>query len=564
MTSLRRPDRKKNPANTGAEERAELVLLLEELRRRQAAKGIIPPEQQARQDSLAEFVRAAWHLLEPSTKLVWNWHLDALCMHLQAVSDGRIKRLIINVPPGTSKSTVVSVLWPCWEWIRRPTGRWLFASHKDSLALRDSCRRRAVFTSPWYQEQWGNIFTDDTLSKHEFHNGRGGYMISMGTGGVTGLRGDRLVLDDPNSTTEMESELMRENKLLWYDLQWVTRMNDGGAQVVIQQRSHEKDLSGHILGLNDPSWVHLCIPMEYEPERRCVTTLGWSDPRTVKGELLDPVRYPRERVEELKHVLGPYGASGQLQQNPAPSEGGIINRSWIRHYSTEEDGRLVVDGFKIDPMGCVRFCIVDPAVQVKQVQSMDPDFTVMGAFCAVPSERGPYLILLDLVRERIPGPDIIPRLKALHQHWKFSLIGVETFGFQLMLFQQALRERLPVREISSAKDALYCIDRDKIARAYSATSLLADGRFWVPTYAPWLGEFMTELTRFPVTPHDDQVDVVSAAVAVAQKLRLTSALGGSPKTSLTNPESGDILPISERDDRSESAWDAVRVAKPYR
>lgn len=273
--------------------------------------------------SLAEFVKKAWPLIEPSKPLSWNWHLDAICAHLQAVTEGRIRRLIINQPPGTAKSSIVSCLWPAWSWCKFPHTRWLFASHKDQLALRDSVRRRRIFSSAWFTDRWPMALSDDVNTKHEFTNGNQGSMMSMGTSGVTGFRGDMLVLDDPNSASDPESELERQTKLDWYDAEWSTRGNKGHAQVIVQQRVHESDITGHVLGRKDADWVHLRLPMEYESGEACSTPIGWKDPRTEDGQLLWPEFYGPKEIAEAKK-RGIYYYAGQYQQRPSPRGGGMF------------------------------------------------------------------------------------------------------------------------------------------------------------------------------------------------------------------------------------------------
>jgi len=489
-------------------------------------------------------VKQAWHLIEPATPLKWNWHLEAICLHLQAVTEGKIRKLIINVPPRTGKSSIVSVLWPCWEWTRNPAIRSMFASYAQNLSFRDSVRRRLIIESEWFQKRWPHVtLSTDQNVKHEFQNTSLGFMVATSVGGtVTGRGGDRLVLDDPNDATQMESEVQRESTLTWFDLQWSTRGNDPNsyAEVIIQQRTHESDITGH--ALRQGGWVHLKLPMEFHPSSRCTTSIGWSDPREREGELLDRNRFSRESVDNLKKRLGPYGASGQLDQEPSPSEGGIIKRAWIRSYERDEEW-VDLKEFRFRPMDCLRFATVDLALTTKDTEKADPDYTVIAAWAAFAHHRGTYLVLLDLWRDRIEGPDIEKQIVAVHQHWKFSFIAVETIGFQLSIAQSLLRKGYPVREISQKEDAIYRIDKDKVARAYGATPLMADGRFFVPTYAPWLGDYMKELTVFPNASHDDQMDVTAAAVAIAEAMHGRGAL-----YDILGQESGPIGATPHRDD----------------
>lgn len=492
--------------------------------------------------SLVSFVRQAWHIIEPVTPLIWSWHIEAICLHLQAVTEGRIKKLIINVPPGSGKSSIVSVLWPCWEWIRDPSLRMLFASHKDALAIRDSLRRRWVIESDWYRSRWPIQLAADQNTKHDFHNNHKGYMIALGRGGATGYRGARLIMDDPNSATEMESETIRESTLMWLDGQWSTRGDDNAREVVIQQRTHQRDVSGHLL--QQGGWEHLRIPMRFDSSRPCSTSIGWSDLRKQEGELMDLQRFPNERVVEIEQRLGSYMAAGQLQQTPAPAEGGIIKRAWLqRRYQWGEDGHIIIEGRRFPHTDCLRFGMVDLATSTKQTA----DYTVISSWAIAPGKER-SLILLDVIRDRIEGPDIIPAIRSAVKRWTLAFVGIEKVGFQLSLIQQARREGLPVREIE--------VDRDKASRLIAATPLMEAGRLWLPNSASWMAELEAELLTFPRGAHDDIVDCVSMACAFAEKC------GDVEQASA-------VVKVNEVDDRlsafgvkPQSPWDAVRVNPP--
>src|SRR5271169_247635 len=164
--------------------------------------------------SLTEFVRQAWHVLEPSTVFVPGNHIEAIVEHLEAVSYGQIRNLIINVPPRHMKSLQVSVFWPAWEWTRWPERRWLYSSYAASLSIRDSLKCRRLIESPWYQSRWGHVFslTSDQNAKMRFDNNRSGYRLSTSVGGsVTGEGGDRIVCDEPHKVDEVISDAVRQS-----------------------------------------------------------------------------------------------------------------------------------------------------------------------------------------------------------------------------------------------------------------------------------------------------------------------------------------------------------------
>src|SRR5579862_6535508 len=270
---------------------------------------------------LREFVRQAWSIVEPSTPFVPGWHIEAIIDHLEAVSRGEIRNLLINVPPQHMKGLLVSVFFPAWEWIRWPERRWLYSSYAATLSIRDSVKCRRLIESPWYQARWGHVFalTGDQNAKSRFDNNRSGYRLSTSVGGsVTGEGGDRIICDDPHKVDEVESDTARKNAIDWWDVAMSTRVNDPktSAKVVVMQRCHQQDRSGHLLEQGD--WEHLCLPAEYESSR-AATSIRFADPRQEHGELLWPERFGAAEIESLKRSLGSYAAAGQLQQRPSPA-----------------------------------------------------------------------------------------------------------------------------------------------------------------------------------------------------------------------------------------------------
>ena len=282
--------------------------------------------------SLANFAKRAWSVLEPSAELKWGWVLDAICEHLEAVTAGDIKRLLMNVPPGSMKSMLTAVIWPAWEW--GPKGlaanRFIGTAHAQALAVRDNMKCRRLIQSPWYQSLWPMPLVDDQNTKTKFENDRTGFREAMAFTSMTGSRGDRVILDDPISADDANSDAELENARLTFTETLPTRINnERSAIVVIMQRLSEKDTSGVILDMGLP-YTHLCVPMRFEADRRCVTSLGWQDPRQKDGELMFPERFPEAQVRELEITLGSYGAAGQLQQRPAPRGGGMFKQEWFQ------------------------------------------------------------------------------------------------------------------------------------------------------------------------------------------------------------------------------------------
>lgn len=291
-------------------------------------EDILEIEREACRRSLSTFVKQAWHLLEPGQKYIHGWHVDAICEHLEAITGGDITRLLINIPPGTMKSTLTSVFWPAWEWGPKglPQTRIIGASHEQGLAVRDTRKMRNLIVSDWFQNLWPTVLSGDQNQKTFYENEKTGFRQACAVASMTGKRGDRVIWDDPHSVESSISDAHRETALRVFQETLPTRLNnpDASAIVIVMQRLHENDVSGYIIE-NDLGYTHLCLPMEYEPERRCVTSIGFQDPRTEEGELLFPGRFSREVVERDKKVMGEYAVAGQFQQRPAPRKGGFFD-----------------------------------------------------------------------------------------------------------------------------------------------------------------------------------------------------------------------------------------------
>jgi predicted phage terminase large subunit-like protein len=224
------------------------------------------------------------------------------------------------------------VFWPTWSWIDNPAFKWLNVSYAQPLSIRDALKSRRVIESPWYQARWGHRYqlAGDQNQKSRYDNDKMGYRIATSVGGsATGEGGDGIVCDDAHNMNDAESEAVREGTLVWWDEVMSTRLNDPkrGSKVIIMQRAHERDLSGHVL--QQGGYEHLMLPARYEPNRKCFTVIGFEDPRTEEHEPLWPAQFGHEELQELERAMGPYASAGQLQQRPAPREGGFFKRKWF-------------------------------------------------------------------------------------------------------------------------------------------------------------------------------------------------------------------------------------------
>lgn len=446
--------------------------------------------------SFSYFIKRAWPQIIPD-KLRWNWHMDAMAEHMQALATGGIpsNRLLINVPPGASKSTVVGVMYPAWLWGPggQPGHKYIGAAHEQGLAVRDSRMTRELVRSDWYQRLWPIAFKSDQNEKLYFENAQFGFRQACAIAGFTGRRGHTVGIDDPLSVEKAHSETDRATALRVLSETIPTRLVDPAtsAIVIVMQRLHEKDPSGYVMS-QDLGYEHLCIPMEYDPSRARTTCIGWTDPRKVDGELMFPDRFPREVVDKYKIALGEYGYAGQMQQRPSPAGGGIFKDEWWQYCD-------------LAPTAEWRAIYADTAQKTGQQN----DYSVFE--CWGKTVIGSKAILLDVARGKWEAPELLEQGRAFwakHNAVKdmgpLRKMAIEDKVSGTGLIQTLKREGIPVVAIQR--------DRDKITRAHDAAPSIQAGNVLLLRGA-WVSDFIGEASGFPNAAHDDMLDPMMDAVA---------------------------------------------------
>ena len=462
-------------------DRAGLELALRELTKRNMEK------------SLSLFAQHCWHIVEPATPYKHGWHIDAICEHLEAVTDGRIRNLVINMPPRHMKSMLVCVFWPCWVWATKPESRWLYSSYAQSLSIRDSLKCRRIVESRWYRDNWPHVKLNlDQNQKARFENTHTGYRVSTSVvGSATGEGGDFIVCDDPHKVGDVPSERIREQVVNWWNEEMSTRGNDPKrvAKVIVAQRVHENDLCGYVL--QQGGYEHLCLAAEFDGHRS-KTALGWKDPRKNEGDLLWSDRFGRDELDELKKRLGAYAAAAQLQQRPAPAGGGLFREDWWQFW----------DEF--------------PASMDEIIQSWDMAFkgTKKGSFvvCQVWGRVGADFYLLDQLRKRMTFPQTISAFKEMYARWPMT---------QAILVEDKANGPAIIDTLKGSIPGIIPVQPDgsKIARASAISALIEAGDVKIPNpkHYPWVVDFLRECGSFPVGPNDDQVDAMSQALERMRK-----------------------------------------------
>jgi predicted phage terminase large subunit-like protein len=455
-----------------------------------------------RRGGLVEFVRRSWHVIE-AVEYVHDRHIEEVCRHLEAVSRGVIDRLLINIPPGCSKSSIVSVLWPAWHWAMIDGGtKWMHTCFDISVSDRDAEKTQKLIQSDWFQARWGpNRQTAGltligqgkrSIAKRIFWtNSKGLRFSTMMRGKATGWHCHIQVCDDPNKPDEIKlggdkaRKALARTRSLWSGT-FASRKADPKrfARVVIMQRLHHEDLAASCI---KDGYVHLCLPMEFVPERACKTPIG-GDWRTERGELLCPNRYNRAAVEQQKIDMGPRVYAAQCQQNPSPEGGTIYKREWMLQRWTEL------------PPDCIFWQSWDCAFK----GDTDSDWVVGQVW----ARSGNRLYLVDQVRRQMSFTETCQAIRDMTAKWPMcweKLIEAKANG--IAVIDQLKSEILGMIPVDP---------RDgKIARANASTSPWANGLVYLPANAPWLEEFIQEHEHFPMGSADDQVDAASQSITHA-------------------------------------------------
>jgi predicted phage terminase large subunit-like protein len=448
------------------------------------SKNLTPREYEVllRHD-FATFAMRCFHDLNPQTRLAINWHLEVIAAKLMEVHGGRIRRLIINLPPRHLKSLMASIAFPAWCLGHDPSAQILCVSYAQDLSDKLARDCRSIMLSPWYRQIFPTRLAPHRQAVQEFITTRQGYRLATSTGGVlTGRGADIILIDDPLKPEEALSEAQRKAANQWYDHTLYSRLNDKrhGAIVIIMQRLHEDDLVGHVLA--QEGWEVLSFPgiAEADEVHRIETIWGAQCFRRRQGEALHPDREPLETLDRIRRTIGEYNFAGQYQQSPAPLGGGLVKAESFKRYGEKDRPE--------------RFDRIVQSWDTANKATELSDFSV----CTTWGVRGKDLFLLGLFRRRLEYPALKRAVRELQSLFGANEVLIEDKASGTQLIQELIT------------DGCYGVTPyqptcDKIMRLNAQTAMI-ETFVYIPEAAPWLAEYLHELMVFPNGKHDDQVD----------------------------------------------------------
>jgi len=451
---------------------------------------------------LAPFVRRVFEHLNPNTEYKHNWHIDLICEHLEAVSRGEIKRLIINIEPRSLKSTIVSVAWPAWDLGHKPSDQFLCSSYSAELSKKHSIDCRSVIESEWYHQLFPAVaLAADQNEKNEYQTTEHGHRIATSVGGsATGKGGNYLIGDDLIKREDAYSDAVRKETNTWVDQTFLNRLNDKmtGAVVLIMQRLHVDDPTGHLVKKGGPiPWKVLSIPTVSEKD----TVIEFGSVRIERktGDLLQPARCGPLEIAQARIDLGSFGFAGQCQQTPVPMGGELFKTKWwirvprvvgLRYITIHSWDSAWEDTDTAAYSACIQITRTEAGYFIewakrKQMQYPELKQNIIDTFTAHPVDG-------VLIENKASGMAAVQELKRPNDkdHLSIPVISWPEKGSPQM--------------------------KSKLARALANAPMIEAGMVFLVVgedgSAPWVADFVQEHADFPLADAKDQVDATSQAL----------------------------------------------------
>jgi predicted phage terminase large subunit-like protein len=434
--------------------------------------------------SLEEFIAHSFATINPGTTFLNNWHIDLIAYKLQQAYEGKIKRLIINMPPRSLKSLCVSVAWPAWLLAQDPSSRIMVASYSQILSIKHSLDCRKLLQAPWYKSAYSKtVLAKDQNQKSKFMTNEGGFRFAtsvMGT--ATGEGGNFLIVDDPHSSLQAASTQKRSSAIEWFEQTFISRIDDKkkGVIVIVMQRLHEDDLTGYLLKKPNFSWELLKIPAI--APAKTIINLGGRQIIRQEGELLHQSRDGEAEIKQLRLELGEYAFFAQYQQTPITKQGNLIKAKWLKYYTQ-------------NPQNIKRYI---QSWDMASKPGEDNDYSV----CTTWGEAQSGFYLLEVLRVKLGYPDLKKLVLQSFNTWCAHLVLIEDKSSGIAMIQDLKKETtMPIVAIKPINS--------KYDRFVAVTAMFEAEKIYLPKYANWLGDYENEILNFPNLRHDDQVDSTS-------------------------------------------------------
>ncbi|MFZ8977249.1 MAG: phage terminase large subunit [Pseudohongiellaceae bacterium] len=435
---------------------------------------------------LTAFIEKSFYTVSPGTPYNRNWHIAAIAHQLERCRRGECKRLLITMPPRCLKSVSTNVAFPAYLLGHAPSAQIMCLSYGQDLSYKHGDDMRHLMNQDWYK----SLFPKTRIMKSSqdmLVTTQKGQRINSSVGGaITGLGAEYIIIDDAHKADEGNSETKRQAVIDWYRHALLSRLNnkEDGVIIVIQQRLHEEDLAGYLIETG--GFEHLNLPA-IAIEAETIALGNDKVKHRQPGDLLDKVLLSQKVLDDLQVSMGSYVFAAQYQQEPAPVGGGMVKWEWFKIYKKRppvEYGDRFIQSW-------------DTAMTAKD----SSDFSVCTTWQVKPSGR---VYLLHVYRKKLEYPNLFKAAKKLVERFSPDLILIEASAAGYPLAQDLREYPQLLHRVKTVKP-----EHDKVTRMMAYTPILENGIVYVDKTATWLPDFHRELTRFPNTKHDDQVDSVS-------------------------------------------------------
>lgn len=434
----------------------------------------------------ATFVARAMDTLEPGALYEANWHIDTIAHQLARVTTRETKRLMINLPPRSMKTILVSVAYSAWVLGHDPSQRIMCVAYNMEVAQAQAVLFNRLVSCAWFKRVFPQCRPVVPNRQLEWKTTAGGYRLATSIeGSVLGRGADLIILDDPNKGQEIYSKVARDKVKNGYDHTISTRLNHPkeSAIICVMQRLHDDDLAGHMQ--SQEPWDEVVIPAVALEDEAWDLGHGLFHQRKA-GDLIQPTRMGHEELDTRRRIMGQTAFDAQYQQRPIPDDGIVIRKGWLRYYEEPAE----------------RYEVKVASWDTASTLSENSDWSACTVWGLVDSE----LHLLHVERVQRQAPELVKLIEKIHRRHRIDITLIEDADLGRGLAQHLNRAS------SVCRPRLIRPTIEKVARMQARSVMFETGKVFLPHRASWLATYLDELLGFPNRVHDDQVDSTSQAL----------------------------------------------------